>query len=89
MDPTDLFSTSGSSTSPTMVTPPSYEMATFTKYAAILWLLDAASIGLSAYHGYKRNRGSVGAAIGWGLLGGFFPVLTPAVAFAQGFSKPK
>lgn len=46
----------------------------------------AASAGLSAYHGYKRNN-SIGWAVGWGLLGGIFPVITPAVAFAQGFAK--
>lgn len=48
-----------------------------------------ASSGASAYHGYKRSRGSVGAAIGWGLLGGMFPIITPIVALAQGFGKPK
>lgn len=56
----------------------------------IIWgLLGAASVGVSAYHGYKRNGGSVGWAIGWGLLGGAFPVLVPAVAFAQGIGKRK
>lgn len=55
----------------------------------VVWgVLSAASSGASAYHGYKRS-GSVGAAIGWGLLGAFFPVITPAVALAQGFGKPK
>lgn len=51
-------------------------------------LLSMASAGLSTYHGYKRWN-SIGAAIGWGLLGGFFPVITPAVAVAQGFGKRK
>ena len=46
------------------------------------------SVGASAYHGYKRNN-SVGWAIAWGLLGGLAPVITPAVAVAQGFGKPK
>jgi len=46
------------------------------------------STGLSAYHGYKRND-SVGWAVAWGLLGGLFPIITPAVAFAQGFADPK
>lgn len=50
--------------------------------------LSAASLGASAYHGYRRNRGSVGWAIAWGLLGGLFPIITPAVALAQGFAKP-
>lgn len=38
------------------------------------------------YHGYKRND-SIGWALGWGLLGFFFPVVTPTVAVAQGFGK--
>lgn len=46
----------------------------------------AASAAL-AYHGYKRNN-SVGWAIGWFLLGAFWPVSLP-IAFAQGFAKPK
>jgi hypothetical protein len=50
-------------------------------------LIEAASIGLSAYHGYKRND-SVGWAVVWGLLGGVFPVLVPVIGLAQGFAKP-
>jgi hypothetical protein len=54
-----------------------------------LWgLLSAASVGVSAYHGYKRND-SVGWALGWGFLGGLFPVVTPAIALAQGLGKRK
>ena len=45
------------------------------------------SAGLSAYHGYKRNYDSLGWALGWGVLGGLFPIITPAVAIAQGFGK--
>ncbi len=51
-------------------------------------VLSAASAGASAYHGYKRND-SVGWAVVWGLLGGAFPVITPAIALAQGFAEPK
>jgi hypothetical protein len=55
-----------------------------------IWgLIAAASSGVSAYHGYKRNNGSIGWAIGWGLLGGLFPVIVPAVAFAQGIGEKK
>lgn len=57
---------------------------------SLLWgLISTASMGLSAYHGYKRNDGSVGWAVGWGLLGGIFPVITPAIAFAQGLGEKK
>jgi hypothetical protein len=52
----------------------------------------AASIGgtaIGAYHGYKRNNGSIGWAIGWALLGGIFPIITVPIAFAQGIGDPK
>ena len=51
-------------------------------YAAVA----TASVAASAYHGYRRND-SVGWAIWWALMGGAFPVITPAIALAQGFGK--
>lgn len=54
--------------------------------ALILGLVGIASVGLSAYHGYKRNN-STGWAIWWGLMGALFPVITPAIAIAQGLGK--
>ena len=48
--------------------------------------LSTISAILSGYHGYKRNN-SIGWAIGWFALGGIFPVITPTIAFAQGFGK--
>lgn len=51
-------------------------------------LLVTASMAASAYHGYKRNS-SVGWAIWWGLMGTLFPVITPVIAVAEGFGKPK
>jgi len=39
-----------------------------------------------AYHGYKRNS-SVGWALWWGLVGSM--PITPIIALAQGFGKPK
>lgn len=53
---------------------------------AIWGVLSTASAAASAYHGYKRNN-SVGWAIWWGLMGGMFPVITPAIGLAQGWSK--
>lgn len=41
---------------------------------------------IAAYHGYKRNK-SAGWAVWWGFMGLLFPVLTPAVAIAQGYGK--
>jgi hypothetical protein len=52
----------------------------------VMGLLVLGSIGASAYHGYKRNN-STGWAVWWGLMGSLFPVITPAVAIAQGFGK--
>jgi hypothetical protein len=59
----------------------------FSKTGAIvaLWGL---SIVASAIHGYKRHNGSVAAAVGWGVLGGVAPVITPVVALAEGYGKP-
>lgn len=57
--------------------------------AGIVWrVLATASMAASVYHGYKRND-SIGWAIGWGFMGALFPVITPVVAVAQGFAKPK
>ena len=52
---------------------------------AIWGIVSMLSSGLSAYHGYKRNR-SVGWAAMWGVMGAVFPIITPAVAVAQGFN---
>lgn len=55
----------------------------------IAWgVLATASFAASVYHGYKRNS-SVGWAIWWGVMGALFPVITPTIAVAQGFGKPK
>jgi len=51
-------------------------------------VISTASAAASAYHGYKRNK-SVGWAIWWFLMGGLFPVITPAIAYAQGFGKER
>lgn len=51
-------------------------------------ILRIAGAALSTYHGYKRDRGSVGWAIGWGVLGYVVPYITVPVAFAQGYAKP-
>ena len=69
---------------------PAFDPATALPKISPIWeVLAAISGGISAYHGYKRNNGSIGWAIGWGLLGSLFPVITPAIAVAEGFGKPK
>lgn len=58
-------------------------------YETPLWRwLAIVGMGVGAYHGYKRNH-SVGWAIGWGLFGGFLPIIAIPVALAQGIGKPK
>ena len=53
------------------------------------WRVAALASGAAcAYHGFKRHRGSVGWAIGWGVLGSLFFPITPAIAVAEGFGKP-
>jgi hypothetical protein len=57
--------------------------------AVSLWsILGPISAAVSAYHGYKRHRGSVGWAVAWAFMGGLFPVITPAIAVAQGLGVP-
>ena len=51
-------------------------------------VLHMASVGISTFHGYRRTK-TIRWAIGWGLLGGIFPVIVPSIAFAQGLGKPK
>ena len=52
------------------------------------WSLSTVSGLLSAYHGLKRNNGSLGWALAWFLMGSAFPVVVPGYAFYQGYAKP-
>ncbi len=55
--------------------------------AMAFWeVASTASAAAGAYHGWKRNE-SVGWAVWWGAMGALFPVITPAIAVAQGFSE--
>lgn len=51
-------------------------------------LFELLGAGLGAFHGYKRNAESVPWAVGWGLLGLNFPILTTIAAAYEGFGKP-
>jgi len=58
-------------------------------FGSVVWgLIAIAAAGACAYHGAKRHGGSWGWGAWWGFMGGLFPVVTPAVAVAQGFGKP-
>ena len=50
-------------------------------------VLAIASSGIGFYHGYLRNGGSLGWGLGWAIMGSIAPVLTPALAFAQGIGE--
>lgn len=66
-----------------------WELPREVKIRLTIWgILSTVSMAASAYHGYKRND-SIGWALGWGFLGAMFPVITPTIAIAQGFGKPK
>ncbi len=52
----------------------------------VVRVANIAISGLLAYHGYKRNRGSIMWAVIWGV---FMPnVVGVPVALVQGFGKP-
>ena len=51
--------------------------------------LPKVSMVLSAYHGMRRNRGSIAWGLAWGLAGRLFPLIVPALALAQGFAKER
>lgn len=51
--------------------------------------IGIASAAASAYHGVKRNHGSVWWGIAWFGLGALFPIITPVIAVAQGYAKPE
>lgn len=70
------------------VTPTHKATAELSATAIAFAVIDMASVVACAYHGYKRNN-SVGWAIGWGLVGGMFPLISVAIAVAEGFGKPK
>lgn len=56
--------------------------------AVIHGMLRIVGAGVAGVHGYRRHSGSVGAAIGWSVLGFIAPIITNAVGFAQGYSTP-
>jgi hypothetical protein len=51
-------------------------------------VLSVAGLTTGVYHGYKRNKGSVGWALVWGILGSTFPFVTIPISVAQGYAKP-
>ena len=55
----------------------------------VFGILSIASAAASGYHGVRRNKGSIGWGLWWFALGSLFPVVTPVIALAQGFAKPK
>lgn len=61
-----------------------------TNTSAVVWTgVSVVSAFASAYHGAMRNKGSVGYGFLWGVAGALSPIVTPAIAVAQGFAKPE
>lgn len=52
-------------------------------------VLSLSSAGVSAFHGVRRNGGSIFWGVWWFVMGAVFPVITPVVGFAQGFGQCK
>lgn len=57
--------------------------------ASVYGLLSLAGTAAGAYHGARRNHGSVWSAVVWGFFGGVAPLITVPVAAAQGFGQPR
>jgi hypothetical protein len=55
----------------------------------LMSLVIAGSIAASAIHGYRRNDGSIGYALIWAAFATVFPIITPAIAIAEGFGEPE
>lgn len=54
-----------------------------------LWVIISVAGAMAAgYHGYKQSKGSLSVALGWSVLGLLFPVVTTAIAVAEGYAKP-
>jgi len=64
------------------------ELAAIIGVGVLVTAAVVVSVGVPAYHGYKRNR-SVGWGVWWGLMGALFPAPTIAVSIAQGYAKPE
>lgn len=43
---------------------------------------------LGVYHGYRRNQGSIGWAVGWGVFSAVLPILALPLMLAEGFAEP-
>jgi hypothetical protein len=84
-----LFGPEGAAAAAIPVDPATGACTTPTGARIAYGVLVAASGALSLFHGYRRNNGSLGWGLGWFALGSLFPVITPTVAFAQGFGKRK
>jgi hypothetical protein len=62
------------------------------QYSTLRTVYEVAGVAgaaAGAYHGYKRNNGSVGWAIGWFFFGSLVPWLALPIMFAEGFGKRK
>ncbi len=64
-------------------------MTTDEVLASPAWRILSLTSGIACgYHGYKRNKGSIGWTLGWWFLGAVFPIPTLPLAVFQGYAKP-
>lgn len=52
-------------------------------------IVPKAAMVMAAYHGLRRNNGSLVWGAIWGLAGHLLPLLVPALAVAQGYARKK
>jgi hypothetical protein len=52
-------------------------------------ILQFSSAAASAFHGARRNGGSIFWGVWWFIFGAVFPTVTPIVGLAQGFGQCK
>lgn len=81
--------TTSSTTSPTPSPISIPDVAAASSAGEAVWAaLSAVSMAACAVHGLRRNNGSIAYGIWWGAMGALFPVISPAIALAQGFAQP-
>lgn len=86
---------------PTPTTPPAQAVANVREVAVTVrdevlpalstgqMILSLIGAGIGAFHGARRNGGSVWWGLVWGTAGAAAPVITTGIAVAQGVGRPK
>jgi hypothetical protein len=63
-------------------------MTTGSTVASVWRVAGTVASAALAWHGYRRNHGSIGWAIAWAVVGGFAWPIALSIAVASGFGQP-